>query len=168
MKRILLLGLVVCVLLSCGCRETSASELPAEESVYTVSFDTRGGSAVASQEVAHGYKVREPEAPTKFECEFAGWYVGDERWSFIGYSVTEDITLTARWIEWYTFGLSDKEIELLRGLSWFDVEEAPPTWQDVKDITKEYCEDRGIPCVKYTVKFKDGRERVFLVASEVE
>ena len=66
--------------------------------VYTVTFNTDGGSKVSSQKVKDGNKVREPDDPTKDGYEFAGWYYGDEKWSFVGYVVTDDMTLTAKWI----------------------------------------------------------------------
>ena len=44
---------------------------------HTVSFDANGGSAVASQTVQKFYKAEEPETPTKTECDFVGWYLGE-------------------------------------------------------------------------------------------
>ncbi len=64
---------------------------------YTVTFDSDGGSEVDSQTIQKGDKVALPQTPIKEGWELLGWYVGDEKWSFIGYTVTEDITLTAKW-----------------------------------------------------------------------
>ena len=65
---------------------------------YTVSFDLNGGDgAVPSQTVKEGKKVTRPTRPTREDYVFLGWYVGDEKWSFIGDTVTEDITLSAKW-----------------------------------------------------------------------
>ncbi len=64
---------------------------------YTVTFDTNNGSTVEPQIVKKGDKVALPQAPTKDGYKFLGWYVGDEKWSFIGYTVTEDIVLEAKW-----------------------------------------------------------------------
>lgn len=69
-----------------------------EIEVYTVTFDSNGGSDVEEQLVERGDKVALPEKPTNQGYVFDGWYVGDEKWSFIGYTVTEDITLKAKWI----------------------------------------------------------------------
>ena len=66
---------------------------------FTVTFDSNGGSAVESQKVAKGEKIRKPEDPTKVGYTFDGWYVDDEKWSFVGHYVTEDMTLTAKWVE---------------------------------------------------------------------
>ncbi len=63
-----------------------------------VTFDTDGGNIIAPQDIAVGNKATEPQAPTKDGYTFDGWYIGSEKWSFIGYSVTEPITLTAKWI----------------------------------------------------------------------
>ena len=65
---------------------------------YQVAFNTNCDSTIETQEVAFGNKAKEPTlTATKAGYDFDGWYVGDEKWSFIGYSVTENITLTAKW-----------------------------------------------------------------------
>lgn len=64
----------------------------------TVTFDSNGGSAVASQTVGLGDLAVEPADPTLDGYEFAGWYLGDEPWDF-STPVTESITLTAHWAE---------------------------------------------------------------------
>ena len=69
-----------------------------DETTCTVTFDTDGGSEIPSQTVKKGEKVKKPTTPEKAGYEFAGWYVDDEEWSFIGYTVTEDMTITAKWI----------------------------------------------------------------------
>ena len=65
---------------------------------FTVDFNSDGGSAVDSQTVLWGNKVKCPVAPTKENAEFIGWYIEGEVWSFYGYTVTENITLTAKWL----------------------------------------------------------------------
>jgi uncharacterized repeat protein (TIGR02543 family) len=42
--------------------------------LYTVTFDTQGGSAIANQMVVSGGKVKYPVAPSKTGLFFAGWY----------------------------------------------------------------------------------------------
>ena len=64
--------------------------------VYTVSFDTDGGSAVAAQTILRGQKAAEPTACEKAGYNFAGWYLGESRFDFNA-AITEDITLTAKW-----------------------------------------------------------------------
>ena len=65
---------------------------------FTVTFDSRGGSKVSSQQVTSGGKAQKPADPTKEGYTFDGWYIDGEKWSFVGYVVTEDMTLTAKWI----------------------------------------------------------------------
>lgn len=111
--------------------------------VYNVVFDSRGGSEVESQRVERGDKVSEPPVPTKnCECEFDGWYVDGERWSFVGYVATEDMTLTAKWVE--CFGLSRKEKESL--------ERYVGDWSTVANIEYEQNESRR----DYTITLTDG------------
>ena len=70
---------------------------------YTVTFDTQGGSEVASQVIRRGDKASKPENPTRPGYTFGGWTFQGEPWVFYGYSITEDITLTATWVpERYT------------------------------------------------------------------
>ena len=64
---------------------------------YTVTFDSAGGTAVSAQTVESGKKATEPATPTKEGHNFLGWYLGDEEWSFVGYVVTDNMTLTAKW-----------------------------------------------------------------------
>ena len=63
---------------------------------FTVSFDTAGGSKVASQKVRDGAKASRPADPTRSGHSFDGWYKGDAKYDF-STPVTADLTLTARW-----------------------------------------------------------------------
>ena len=65
---------------------------------YTVTFDSDGGSEVKSQEVSDGRKANEPDAPTKTGYTFGGWFVKTTEWNFLAYTVTENVTLKAKWI----------------------------------------------------------------------
>jgi uncharacterized repeat protein (TIGR02543 family) len=69
----------------------------AEVQTFTVTFDSNGGTPVPSQQVKRLDKVTKPADPTKNGNTFDGWYIGNEKWVFSGYNVTENITLTARW-----------------------------------------------------------------------
>ncbi|MFJ5792569.1 InlB B-repeat-containing protein, partial [Lysinibacillus sp. NPDC093197] len=67
---------------------------------YTVSFEVSGGSAVASQTVAHGEKATVPPAPTKAGYTFEGWYTDDEgteQYDFSNNVITANTTLYAKW-----------------------------------------------------------------------
>ena len=63
---------------------------------YEVSFDSNGGSEVASQTVKDGEPAEAPSEPKKKGYDFGGWYLGDVMWDFAN-PVTENITLTAKW-----------------------------------------------------------------------
>lgn len=72
---------------------------------YTVSFDTAGGSAVASQVVKAGSTASCPAAPTFDGREFLGWYLNGVEYDFSA-PVTADIVLRARWENVPTYTLS--------------------------------------------------------------
>lgn len=62
---------------------------------YTVTFQSEGGSEVASQIRANTPADR-PADPTKEGYTFIGWYNGESEWDFAD-AVTEALTLTAKW-----------------------------------------------------------------------
>ena len=62
---------------------------------YTVTFQSEGGSEVASQIRANAPAAR-PADPTKEGYTFIGWYSGESEWDFET-PVTADLTLTAKW-----------------------------------------------------------------------
>lgn len=62
---------------------------------YTVTFQSEGGSEVASQIRANTPAPR-PADPTKEGYTFIGWYNGESEWDFET-PVTADLTLTAKW-----------------------------------------------------------------------
>ena len=63
---------------------------------YTVTFDTDGGSEVASQTVPYGGQAAAPAVPAKPGYTFAGWERDGKAYDFAA-PVTEDLTLTAKW-----------------------------------------------------------------------
>ena len=67
---------------------------------YTVTFNSNGGSAVASQTVESGDTVTEPADPTKQDYTFGGWYKEDTfttEWDFEHDTVSGNTTLYAKW-----------------------------------------------------------------------
>ena len=73
------------------------SATPEPVSAYTVTFDSAGGSAVASQTVTAGGTATEPVAPTWDGYTFQGWFTEDgEPYSFAS-AVTSDVALYAHW-----------------------------------------------------------------------
>ena len=70
-----------------------------KDETYKVTFDSKGGTAVAAVEVKKDDLVPEPTAPTKDGFEFKGWYKDENytsAWEFSEDKVTEDITLYAK------------------------------------------------------------------------
>ena len=81
-----------------------------ETPVCTVTFDSNGGTPVASQTVNKGEKLTRPADPTRNGegLLFDGWYIEDEKWSFYGHIVTKNITLKAKWVSTnLVYSLSD-------------------------------------------------------------
>ena len=63
----------------------------------TVNFDSAGGTAVESQTVVEGEIVAKPSDPEKDDYRFIGWFYGDKKWDFDNDTVSNNITLTAKW-----------------------------------------------------------------------
>ncbi|HBF14313.1 MAG TPA: hypothetical protein DDW30_01240, partial [Clostridiales bacterium] len=72
---------------------------------FTVSFDADNGTDTFTQTVYRNRKAAKPEAPVKDGCTFVGWFNGDTEWNFETDTVTEDVTLTAKWGIPYSEGL---------------------------------------------------------------
>ena len=68
-----------------------------ERIIYTVTFDSNGGTSTAQQTVGLGDYVTPPQAPSKDGFSFKGWYSDDVAWDFKKTPITKDITLTAKW-----------------------------------------------------------------------
>ena len=68
-------------------------------SVYTITFDSNGGSEVADQTVQYQQTLTQPEAPTHVGYAFAGWYTDADCTEAYDFStpVTGDLTLYAKW-----------------------------------------------------------------------
>lgn len=64
--------------------------------LYTITFNSNGGSAVLSQLVEENNKSKKPEDPTKEGYDFKGWYYNNKEFDFES-TVTKDITLIAKW-----------------------------------------------------------------------
>ena len=102
---------------------------------HTVTFDVQGGTEMTPVVVIHGDKVAQPDDPVKGGFVFQGWKYEDTNndWLFFGYTVTEDLTLTAQWQldESLPHDYSSNEEVLL----------APSLQQD--GITRLHCGEEG-------------------------
>lgn len=67
--------------------------------VYTVSFDSNGGSSIANQSVESNHTASKPANPSKTGFTFAGWFTDKDCTTAYDFSskVTGDITLYAKW-----------------------------------------------------------------------
>ena len=70
----------------------------------TVTFDSKGGTAVQPQSKLCGDKVDVPSGVTKAGYSLEGWYTDEQltptkKWDFDNGTVTESITLYAKWTE---------------------------------------------------------------------
>ena len=65
--------------------------------LYTVTFNSLGGSSVQAQTVEYGSKAAEPQNVTLSGFTFVGWYKGTNQWNFATDTVTNDMTLYAKW-----------------------------------------------------------------------
>jgi len=67
---------------------------------YTVTFDSKGGTDVASQAKMYGEYVDVPEPPTREGYVFTGWYADENCaniWEMDNYIVGDNMTLYAGW-----------------------------------------------------------------------
>ncbi len=67
--------------------------------VYTVAFETNGGSAIDPVSVNHGAKVEEPETPIREGFEFTGWFIDEDLTDPFDFenAIASDLTLYAGW-----------------------------------------------------------------------
>lgn len=63
---------------------------------YTVTFDAKGGSAVASIDVDHGNSIATAPSTSKVGHTFDGWFLAESLYSF-GSPVTSNLNLVAKW-----------------------------------------------------------------------
>lgn len=76
-------------------------DTPEPVTTYTVTFDSNGGTNVASQSVTANEVAIEPKSPTKTGYTFVGWYADQaltKEWDF-NTKITSDQTLYAKWEE---------------------------------------------------------------------
>ena len=82
-----------------------------EVKTITITFDTQGGSQIAPIVAKYGEKLLEPQAPTKADCEFIGWYLDPLCKNKFDFSKnqtmpSEDLTLYAGWYSSNNYVLS--------------------------------------------------------------
>jgi uncharacterized repeat protein (TIGR02543 family) len=68
---------------------------------YTITFDSKGGTDVAAQDLRYGDVIQEPQAPTREGYVFDGWYADEglsSLWDF-DTAVEGSMTLYAGWTQ---------------------------------------------------------------------
>ena len=93
---VLVAFLIVLCIVACN------GETKVEPKNYTVTFDSVGGTEIASVTVAEGQKVKQPTNPKKEGMYFGGWWTKNKNGNYSAkYSfskqVKSDLTLYARW-----------------------------------------------------------------------
>ncbi|MFI3329836.1 MAG: InlB B-repeat-containing protein [bacterium] len=75
--------------------------IDANKKIYTVDFNSNGGSRVQSIEVKEGKKIEEPQSPTKKDYAFAEWQTNGITFDF-DTKIEKNLTLHAVWNDFYT------------------------------------------------------------------
>ena len=89
---VLVIIALICILFTYKCERDAVVE------VYTITFNSEGGTNIVAQEVEENKKVSKPADPVKEGYTFVGWYVGDTPYNF-DTEVTSDLTIVAKWEE---------------------------------------------------------------------
>lgn len=87
-----------------GCNKNNADNEEGKDPVYTITFDSKGGSEVSPITAKAGDAISVPEKPTKTDFAFSGWYessdggvtLSETEFAFT-YMPAKDITLYAKW-----------------------------------------------------------------------
>ena len=101
MRRNKILTLFLCLITSLGFLFTVAScKTSSKTDEFIITFDSRGGSQVATQKVQKGEKITKPEDPTKDKYIFENWYKEIDYknvWNFDVDLPESDTILYAKW-----------------------------------------------------------------------
>ena len=115
-------GAMVYTCTVCRREKTEKIDKLVAETEYTITFDSKGGSAVQPVKASAGAAITAPAAPTKYGFVFAGWYestdggvtLSDTAFSF-SYMPARVFTLYAKWatadIKGKTFNKVDATVE---------------------------------------------------------
>ena len=144
-----------------------------DEHAYTVTFDSKGGSEVASQIILQDHVAMKPTDPSKFGFRFAGWYSDAELTSEYDFNspVTEDITHYAKWndestciVKFETNGGSEIPEQVIK-VNTNAIKPAQPTkdghrfagWYSDAELTSEY--DFNSPVTQDTTLYASWTEK---------
>lgn len=130
---------------------------------YTVTFNSQGGSTVASGTADYNSTISQPSSPTKTNYGFVGWYKDAEvqmPWDFETDKVTGNVTLYAKWISIPSSpkakaeSSSDNSItvswEEIDGVSGYEISHATSnngTFTVIANSTKTVYKDTGLTSI---------------------
>lgn len=93
-------------LAACGKKDKPTEKPSDNPAEYTITFDSKGGSAVKQIKAKAGDEIKAPDEPTKSGFEFLGWFESTdggttlaEKEFAINYMPAKNITLYAKWLE---------------------------------------------------------------------
>ena len=95
MKRNLMFLMIV-TMIAMATLFVSCTEAPPTPELFTVTFDSDGGSSVPAQQVERGKCAQQPNSPVKDGYEFVNWNLDGKPYDFAA-PVTKSITLKAVW-----------------------------------------------------------------------
>ena len=129
------------------------------DDTFTVTFDVcgHGEAPEAYTDVLYGSLIDEPDTPTAEGWIFVAWYKDEElseKWDFADDTVTEDVTLFAKWRKPSSGGSSTSSGSSTGGDTTYPVIVNPTVGGEVKAPTKAAQGDK----VRFTVTPEDGYE----------
>ena len=89
-----------CVIVACIAVILLVVALEMRNPGFTITFDSKGGTDVASQNQMYGELLEVPEPPTREGYEFTGWYTDTAcfvLWNVEEHTIETDMTLYAGW-----------------------------------------------------------------------
>ncbi len=99
MKKLFILFLALACLFIVSCDMIDTSMFESEPDIFTVEYESNGGSEVLPTEAYDGYITKRPHNPTRDGYFLEGWYTEDgDKWDFMENVVTENMTLYANWV----------------------------------------------------------------------
>ncbi|WGK69955.1 InlB B-repeat-containing protein [Candidatus Haliotispira prima] len=129
---------------------TDTGDPPASTSTFTITFNSQGGTEVASQTIASGNKSSKPTDPAKAGFVFGGWHKEQTLatlFNFTQETITGDLTLYAKWKK-LTLNTSMAWVSMREGLVQFDngtPNDTPNNTQRLKTIGVIVSKDAAAP-----------------------
>lgn len=122
-----------------------------EETTFTVSFDSNGGSSVSAIKVTKDGLLTKPTAPTKEGYDFVSWQVNGKDFDFTT-KVTGNIKLTAKWVASTTKGTTTSKKTTSTTTKKITTE--PASGKNVITYSVEWVEVSGSSIGQYTLYIK--------------